>query len=73
MGLEELGEHKLDVLLKLLRHRPRNAVPTLGRTRVQVIDRVQVVVFVVPAEGTRWCEAPGGWRGGGGYSLRAPG
>ena len=51
MRLEELGEHAPHRRLEPLGHRPRNAVPPLGRTRVQVVDRVQVVVFVVPAEG----------------------
>ena len=52
MGLEELGKHELNDRLELLRQRTGNAVPALGGTRVQVVDRVQVVVFVVPAEGT---------------------
>lgn len=71
MGLEELGEHELNDRLELLRHRTGDAVPALRGTRVQVIDRVQVVVFVVPAEGTTKIRGVGG-RGGAKESIKNP-
>lgn len=61
--LEQLGKHELHGRLELLGHRPRHPVPSLGRPRVQVVDRVQVVVLVVPAEGAATCSTDGSGEG----------
>jgi hypothetical protein len=48
---KQVQRHVVVYLLELLRAVPRHAVPLLGGPEVQVADRVEVVVLVVPAEG----------------------